>query len=528
MRLTKYYAVAYAIAKSGGTFYGDAMTFKTPADVPTIANIIAPVLTLTSDSGVTAATVINITDDGGPAPTANITKRGVVYSTVAHPLLDSIKSNLSTKSIATTEGTGKGSFTSLALNLSGKQTYYLKAYATNSIGTSYSNEVSFTTPVSYVGVTTNKPTNITQTTALLNGLVNNTSGANVTEQGFVYGLTANPTLTSGTKLVPTGKVDSITVTGLTANTAYHVRAYATNQIGTNYGADVSFTTLPNITKFFVVGDYNGWTNSDAATFIISTSTSTTAQGYVYLTSGGIKLTTDHSWDNQHTFGDNGSGGLTNPGNNITVAAAGYYYLTADLSKMTYSLTLTTWGIIGDATAGGWGTQTNMTYYPATQVFGLNANLISTGSFKFRGTSDWNINYGSTAADGTTLDAGGTNIAVPTSDNYAITLNLSVPNTYTFRIDSTWGIIGDATPGGWSTDTRMTWDAVNNDYTVTVALLASGTFKFRANQAWTVNYGGVLTGLTSGGANIAVPSNGTYTITFNPWTLVGTLTQNKKK
>jgi hypothetical protein len=67
----------------------------------------------------------------------------------------------------------------------------------------------------------------------------------------------------------------------------------------------------------------------------------------------------------------------------------------------------------------------------------------------------------------------------------------------------------------------------NNYTVTVALLGSKAFKFRANAAWTVNYGGSLSGLTAGGNNIAVPSDGSYTITFNPWTLIGTLTKQKK-
>jgi hypothetical protein len=104
----------------------------------------------------------------------------------------------------------------------------------------------------------------------------------------------------------------------------------------------------------------------------------------------------------------------------------------------------------------------MTYYSSSQVFGLYANLnnSSNGQFKFRGTSDWSVNYGSTAADGATLDAGGANINVPLTSDYAITLNLSVPNSYTYRIDSVWSIIGDATPGGWSNDTKMTWDGVN--------------------------------------------------------------------
>ena len=187
-----------------------------------------------------------------------------------------------------------------------------------------------------------------------------------------------------------------------------------------------FTTLADITKFWIVGDYNSWDNSDNAKYIISTATSSgAAEGYVYLTSGAIKLTTDHSWDNAHTFGDNGSGGLTNTGGNIPVTVAGYYLIKANLGTMTYSLTNTTWGIMGDY--NGWSTQTNMIYNPSTLTFSLALHLTSGGAFKFRGTSDWNINYGSTAADGTTLNAGGDNIPVTVTADYAITLDLSHPN-----------------------------------------------------------------------------------------------------
>ena len=71
-------------------------------------------------------------DGGSP-----VTQRGVVWSTSPNPTV-----SLSTK---TNDGTGGGSFSSLITGLSSLTKYYVRAYATNAVGTSYGNEVTFTT-----------------------------------------------------------------------------------------------------------------------------------------------------------------------------------------------------------------------------------------------------------------------------------------------------------------------------------------------------------------------------------------------
>ena len=164
----------------------------------------------------------------------------------------------------------------------------------------------------------------------------------------------------------------------------------------------------------------------------------------------------------------------------------------------------------------------MAYNPTALTFQLAAHLTAGGSFKFRGTSDWGINYGSTAKNAT-LDKDGSNIPVDLESDYAITLNLSHPNAYTYSANR-WGVIGDATPGGWDTDTNMTWDATNNVFKVTLDLTAK-SFKFRANDDWPVNMGGSLDALVQDGGNLAVAADGNYTITLNPWTLKATITKN---
>lgn len=79
----------------------------------------------------------------------------------------------------------------------------------------------------------------------------------------------------------------------------------------------------------------------------------------------------------------------------------------------------------------------------------------------------------------------------------------------------WGLIGDATPGGWDSDTNMTYDTATRTWKVTLDLKA-GNVKFRANDAWDLNYGdndfdGTM---EEGGKDIPVNAAGNYTVTLN--------------
>ena len=99
-----------------------------PAVVPTLSST-------TAASSITETTSSNggvISNDGG----ASVTARGVAWSTSTAPTISDSY---------TTDGTGTGTFTSSLTGLSGSTTYYVRAYATNSAGTAYGAEVSFTT-----------------------------------------------------------------------------------------------------------------------------------------------------------------------------------------------------------------------------------------------------------------------------------------------------------------------------------------------------------------------------------------------
>lgn len=107
--------------------------------------------------------------------------------------------------------------------------------------------------------------------------------------------------------------------------------------------------------------------------------------------------------------------------------------------------------------------------------------------------------------------GGNNIMITTGPGlHRIQADLNA-ETYS-HMKTEWGVIGDATPGGWGADTDMTYDEVDNLLTVTLDLTA-GYLKFRANDDWALNLGddegdGVLEG---GGSDIPISEAGNYTV-----------------
>ena len=125
---TTYYVRAYAINEKG-TAYGEQVTFKT------LTPIVPPTITTSAVTQITETTAVaggNVTADGG----ASVTERGVVYSTTANP------TTANTKKVS---GSGTGAFTCNLADLQAGTTYYVRAYAINEKGTSYGEQVSFTT-----------------------------------------------------------------------------------------------------------------------------------------------------------------------------------------------------------------------------------------------------------------------------------------------------------------------------------------------------------------------------------------------
>ena len=99
------------------------------------------------------------------------------------------------------------------------------------------------TPSSVPTVITVTPTEVTQSTATGGGNITSDGGSSITARGVCWGVTADPTIDDNITSDGTGSGSfTSAVTGLAGLTEYHVRAYATNSLGTGYGEDVAFYT----------------------------------------------------------------------------------------------------------------------------------------------------------------------------------------------------------------------------------------------------------------------------------------------
>ncbi len=136
-------------------------------------------------------------------------------------------------------------------------------------------------------------------------------------------------------------------------------------------------------------------------------------------------------------------------------------------------------------------------------------------FKFLPTNvDWEGGYGKGAAAGVLLqdnDAG--NIEVSEDGFYRVRMDAE---NLTYEVLKTvWGIVGDATNGGWDADTPMTFSGSKGTYTWKITTtLKVGELKFRANNDWGINLGGTESALTADGPNIPIAAAGTYDIELN--------------
>jgi uncharacterized protein (TIGR02145 family) len=216
----------------GGLSANAQITVTVTADAPSVTTAD---ITEIGDNSATGGG--EVTDDGG----VDVTARGVVWSETSGPTVD-------TNDGFTEDGTGLGAFTSNLTGLAMNTTYYVRAYATNSQGTGYGEEKSFTTTGGALAtVVTGDVSNIASGSADCSAEVTDDGGEAVTARGLVWSTMADPTLENneGSSVDGSG-TGSYTgsMTSLTRVTDYAVRAYATNSAGTAYGDPVYFTTLP--------------------------------------------------------------------------------------------------------------------------------------------------------------------------------------------------------------------------------------------------------------------------------------------
>ncbi len=125
---------------------------------------------------------------------------------------------------------------------------------------------------------------------------------------------------------------------------------------------------------------------------------------------------------------------------------------------------------------------------------------------------WDVNWGDDGTLSGKLKHGGDNFSIADPGYYKVNCDTALM-TYSI-LKTNWGVIGDATPGGWTTDTPMAYDTATKTWRVTLDLLGGKGLKFRANGGWDLNYGddGQKIGLLKpGGDNITIPEDGSYVV-----------------
>jgi uncharacterized protein (TIGR02145 family) len=276
---------------------------KKESVTPTLKTSVIQEITYTS-----AASGGEITDNGG----APVTAHGICWSTSAKPTIaDSF----------TNEGAGSGSFVCKMEELIEGTTYYVRAYATNTAGVGYGNELSFkTTELAVATLTTAVVTGITYTSGTSGGDIIDNGGSEITSRGIAWNTLNNPTTENSHTSDGSGTgLFSSSLTDLIPGTTYYVRAYATNRTGTAYGNQLSFTTTAIVLPSLTTADVTDITSETA-----------TSGGNVTNDGGGTVTTRGVCWSttenpttaNSNTSNDNGTGTFVS---NLTGLTGGTTY-----------------------------------------------------------------------------------------------------------------------------------------------------------------------------------------------------------
>jgi uncharacterized protein (TIGR02145 family) len=271
---TNYTYRVYSFNKVGKSIqYSNEVNIKT-INLPTLSTYAIDQI---SSSGANSGGTV--TSDGG----STITALGIVWDTATNPTIA-----LSTKASSTTSPS-LGAFKSSMTGLKESTKYYVRAFATNSAGTSYGNELSFTTNAYVVPpvLSTYAVTEISSSGGVSGGVFSSDGNSSITARGVVWDTATNPTIALSTKTSDGTGAGSFksSITGLKANTKYFVKAYAINSAGTSYGNEVSFTTTAAVSFTFntVIGaNKRVWMDRNlGATRVATSSTDVEAYGDLY-------------------------------------------------------------------------------------------------------------------------------------------------------------------------------------------------------------------------------------------------------
>lgn len=167
---------------------------------------------------------------------ARVMSRGICWSTAPEPTIDDNK---------IIEGSGPGQFSARIPDLTPGASYYVRVFATNADGISYSQPLKITTPLTASPATleTYPISYLSYTSAMAGGKIISNGNGEISEKGVCWSTDPSPTIDKSKIVARTDSPDYILqITGLEPGTVYYVRAYAINSIGTSYGPEVTFET----------------------------------------------------------------------------------------------------------------------------------------------------------------------------------------------------------------------------------------------------------------------------------------------
>ena len=248
-----------------------------------------------------------------------------------------------------------------------------------------------------------------------------------------------------------------------------------------YQLKVTTTADKNWFKFYAGSKFvsNDWTSINAGALGCKENGSEDAFGFI--------IYNGDSW-----------GELQTP----VIPGAGTWIVTLDMNNLTYTVQKPILYMAGDA--NGWKHSDVLNSEDGVHYTGY--MYLNQNGFKFCTQKNWNgTNYGG-AFFGESED----NIMMTQEAGfYQVDVDLSA-KTYTLT-PFTIGIIGNATPTGWDSDTDMTYNPEERCWELKNVTLSDGEMKFRHKNDWSLSWGGELDNLTTqNGPNIAVAA-GTYDI-----------------
>ena len=210
---------------------GNRYTSQQVSQLTTLIVTAKPELTTTSPTDISMFSAMvggNVLKDNGH----DVTARGVCYGVNENPTLNDN---------TILRGQGLGVFTCELTGLSPETVYYARAFATNANGTTYGQQVVFTTK-SAPAVYTDEAIQITAHSAMVSGGYTSDGGEAITDCGICYSFSTNPTTNDNHVALTVAQSFECTLSDLRPNTTYYARAYVVNKNGTAYGNEITFTT----------------------------------------------------------------------------------------------------------------------------------------------------------------------------------------------------------------------------------------------------------------------------------------------